>query len=328
MRTWGGGPGTLIWMWAKRGGHGPRGEHLGGARQHAEHHQHARKDEPFNLYNSSPGSAHARGENSKLGHTIRPKVNGGLTTGASWAPRQFTRTRELLHGTLNPTLGAYVGLEGGARTWRLNTGPPMSSQKWTGATRQERAEPHGQFTGIDDFIACATSTVGTRGRHQGHQHAKTSMVLAWRYWTVCRSLRIDLSGPHQAVLSVRRAMCWRLFLLFNSGPMCLSLKIVIWIYMYDVSEVYVPSCSLWGRELGQQAHMLWLFSQDFLKGSRARRRYWCRNVAWLHLVWAGVYFPPSPPPPDLVVPHAPLLAYVSRGVGGVPFANTISNSQL
>ncbi len=57
--------------------------------------------------------------------------------------------------------------------------------------------------------------------------------------------------------------------------------------------------------------MIWLFSQDFLKGSRARRRQWGSNVAWLHLAWAGVYYPPSPPPPDLVV-HvgAPLLAYV------------------
>jgi hypothetical protein len=38
--------------------------------------------------------------------------------------------------------------------------------------QQERAEPHGQFTGIDDFIARATSTVGPRGCHQGRQHAK------------------------------------------------------------------------------------------------------------------------------------------------------------
>ncbi len=221
-----------------------------------------------------------------------------------------------------PTLGAYVGLEGGARMWRLNTGPPMGSQKWTGATQQERAEPHRQFTGIDDFIACAISTMGPRGRHQGRQHTKTILVLAWRYWTVCRSLRIDLSGPHQAVLSMRHATCWRLFPLFNNGPTCLSLKIIIWIYMYDDSEVYVPSCSLWGRELGQQVHMLWLFSQDFFKGSRARMRYWCRNVAWLHLAWAGVYFPPSPPPRDLVV-HAcaPLLAYVPRGVGGMQLAD-------
>jgi hypothetical protein len=49
------------------------------------------------------------------------------------------------------------------------------------ATQQERAEPHGQFTGIDDFIARATSTLGPRGCHQGRQHAKTILVLAWRY---------------------------------------------------------------------------------------------------------------------------------------------------
>ncbi len=154
---------------------------------------------PSSFTTAALGPAHARGENSKPGRTIRPKVKGGLTTGACWAPRRFTGTRELLHGTLDPSLGAYVGLEGGARTWRLNTGPLMGSWKWMGATRPELAEPHGQFTGIDDLIACAASTVGPCGRHQGRQHAKTILVLAWRYRTVCRSLRIDLSGPHQAV---------------------------------------------------------------------------------------------------------------------------------
>jgi hypothetical protein len=34
-------------------------------------------------------------------------------------------------------------------------------------------------------------------------------------------------------------------------------------------------------------------------------------VARLHLAWVGVYYPPSPPPPDLVVHvRAPLLTYV------------------
>jgi hypothetical protein len=147
---------------------------------------------PSTLTTAALGPARARGENSKLGRTIRPNVDGCLATRACWAPRRFTGTRELLHGTL----GAYVGLEGGAHTWRLNTGRPMGSRKWTGATRQERAEPHGQFTRIDDFIAHATSTVGPCGHPQSRQHAKTILVLAWRYWTVCRSLRIDLSGLH------------------------------------------------------------------------------------------------------------------------------------
>ncbi len=113
---------------------------------------------------------------------------------------------------------------------------------------------------------------------------------------------------------LKRVVCHMLaaFSALNSGPTCLSLTLLIWIYMYDIfwSILYVPSCSLWGRELGQQVHMLWLFSQDFLKGSRACRRYTCRNVAWLHLAWAGVYIPPSPHPPTWSCMYAPLLAYV------------------
>ncbi len=76
------------------------------------------------------------------------------------------------------------------------------------------------------------------------------------------------------------------------------------------SEVYVPSCSLWGRELGQQVHMLWCLVRIF-EGQPRTRAIRGRNVAWLHLAWAGVYFPPSPPPPDLVVHvRVPLFAYV------------------
>jgi hypothetical protein len=94
MRTWGG-PGTSIWTWAKRGGHGPRGEDLGGAWQRAEHYLHARKDEPFIFYTAALGSARAHGENSKPGRIIRPKVDGGLTTGACWAPQAVHRDRWL-----------------------------------------------------------------------------------------------------------------------------------------------------------------------------------------------------------------------------------------
>jgi hypothetical protein len=49
-----------------------------------------------------------------------------------------------------------------------------------GATRQERAEPYGQFTRIDDFIACATSTV----THVDAIEAISilnQLVKAWRY---------------------------------------------------------------------------------------------------------------------------------------------------
>jgi hypothetical protein len=43
---------------------------------------------------------------------MRLKVNGGLMTGVCLAPRQFTRIVDLLHCTLDPSLGACVGLEG------------------------------------------------------------------------------------------------------------------------------------------------------------------------------------------------------------------------
>ena len=112
---------------------------------------------------------------------------------------------------------------------------------------------------------------------------------------------------------MRRAACWRLFPLFNSGPTCLSSENYVFsIYMINL-EIFVLSCRLWGRELGQQVHvnMFWLFSQGFLKSSRARGRWGGRNVAWLHLAGGGFIMPSSPSPPDLVVHvRAPLFAYV------------------
>ncbi len=58
------------------------------------------------------GPALAHGENSKPGRKMQPRVNGGLTTGVCWAPLQFTGIADLLHGMLDPLLGACVGLEG------------------------------------------------------------------------------------------------------------------------------------------------------------------------------------------------------------------------
>jgi hypothetical protein len=49
-----------------------------------------------------------------------------------------------------------------------------------GATRQECAEPHREFTGTDDFIARATSAV----THMDTIEAVSTpnqLVLAWRY---------------------------------------------------------------------------------------------------------------------------------------------------
>ncbi len=197
MRTWGG-PGTSIWTWAKRGGHGPHGEDLDGVWQRAKQSA-CQEGRNLHLLHSSPGPSTCTWRELETGPYNTAKSGWGPHDWSMLSPTAVHRDRELLHSTLDPSLRAYVGLEGGARTWRLNTGPPMGGRKWTGATRQERAEPHGQFTGIDDFIARAASTVGPRGPHQGHQHTRTILVLAWRYWTVCKRSRIDLSRPHQAV---------------------------------------------------------------------------------------------------------------------------------
>jgi hypothetical protein len=59
------------------------------------------------------GPALARGENSKLPYN---------TAESGWGPHNWSvlsptavhRDRELLHGTLDPSLGAYVGLDGGS----------------------------------------------------------------------------------------------------------------------------------------------------------------------------------------------------------------------
>ncbi len=135
MRMWGG-PGMFIWTWAKRGGHGPRGEDLGGVWQRAMTSTPGRTN-PSSFTTAALGPARARGENSKPGRTIWPKVNGGLTTGACWAPRH-KRTASWHAG---PFAGGLRGTGRGACTWRLYTGPPMGSRKWLGATRQECAEP-------------------------------------------------------------------------------------------------------------------------------------------------------------------------------------------
>ncbi len=256
---------------------------------------------PSTFTTAALGPARARGENSKPGRTIRPKVDGGLTTGACWAPWRCTGTRELLHGKLDPTLGAYVGLEGGGTYVETQHRAADGQQKVngghaTGACWAPRAVHRDRWLHCTCYFnpgpTWMPSRPPARQIHSGFGEAVLNCM---------QEFKNRLSEPHQAFLSVRRATCWRLFPLFNSGPLASLWKLCYWfIYMMN-SEVYVPSCSLWGRELGQQVlvHMLWLFSQDFLKGSRARRRQRCRNVAWLHLAWAGVYciilLPPHPP---------------------------------
>jgi hypothetical protein len=76
--------------------------------------------------------------------------------GASWlqhvAPWRLTGMADLFHCTMDLLLGARMGQEG-EHVRRLNTWPTMGGRKWTGAIRQKCAEPHRQFTGIDDCIA-------------------------------------------------------------------------------------------------------------------------------------------------------------------------------
>jgi hypothetical protein len=99
----------------------------------------------------------------------------------------------LLH--TGPFAGGLCGTGSGARAWKLDTGCQWETKsKW--GPRDRAAEPHGQFTWMTS-LQVSTSTVSPRGRHRGCQHARVTLVLAWRYWTLCRSSRTDLSGPHK-----------------------------------------------------------------------------------------------------------------------------------
>jgi hypothetical protein len=75
------------------------------------------------------------------------------------------------------------------------------------------------------------------------------------------------SGSHQAVLSVWRATCWRLFPLFNSGPTCLSLTVLIWIYMYDIVwSIRAKLQAVRQRAWSASTYAL-MFSQDFWRAA-------------------------------------------------------------
>ncbi len=151
---------------------------------------------PSNFTAAALGPACAHGEARY--RKLWPKVNGGLTTGACW-PHGGSPGWQLTSLHTGLSAGGLRGTGRGGCTWRLNIGPPMGGRKWTGATRQKRTEPHGQFTGTDDFIARCYLNCDPRGRHQCRQHTMILLVMARRNWTVYRSSRINLSGPHQAV---------------------------------------------------------------------------------------------------------------------------------
>jgi hypothetical protein len=88
-----------------------------------------RKDEPFIFYNSCPGPSTC---------TWRELETGPYNTAESelrphdWSvlsPTAVHQDKRTTSWHTGPFAGAYVGLEGGVRTWRLNTGPPMGSRK-------------------------------------------------------------------------------------------------------------------------------------------------------------------------------------------------------
>ncbi len=85
------------------------------------------------------GPALARGDNSKPGNRAvkyGQKWKGGLTTGACWAPRRLTGIEDLLHCTLDPLLGACLGLEGEHVRWGSTPG-------WQWAVKSERGPATG-----------------------------------------------------------------------------------------------------------------------------------------------------------------------------------------
>ncbi len=108
----------------------------------------------------SPSSSTA--SSSQRVHGERTQ-NGAIKCGRKWmgphdwsvlSPTAVHQDGSSLSLLAGPFTGGPLGTGRGALLWRLNTGPSMGGRKWRGAIEQERAEPHGQFTEIDDVITC------------------------------------------------------------------------------------------------------------------------------------------------------------------------------
>jgi hypothetical protein len=69
----------FIWTWAKRGGHGPRGEEYDSVLSMTSM---PARPNPSSSTTAALGPARACGENSKPCLKIRHKMNGGFTYGA------------------------------------------------------------------------------------------------------------------------------------------------------------------------------------------------------------------------------------------------------
>jgi hypothetical protein len=165
-----------------------------------------------------------------------------------------------------PLAGGLHGTGRGACTRRLNTGPSMGSRKWMGAMRQERAEPHGQFITIDDYIArCYLNREPTwmlsrppvRQNHTGFGVAVLNFMKELKnrpFWTAPSGLKWP---------------CWRLFLLFNSGPTCFSLTIVKIQYGLYVLWILKFTCqvAVWEAESLVSKYVLFFLVKILLKES-------------------------------------------------------------
>ncbi len=298
--TWerGEGPGTLIWTWAKRGGHGPRGEDLGGAWQRAEHYQHARKDEPFNLHNSSSGPSTC---------TWRELETGPYNTAESWwGPHDWS--------VLSPT-----AVHRDKRTtswlacWTLHWGPTWDWERWHvrgGSTPNGQPKVNGgHATGAcwapravhrDRRLHCAcyfnrgptwtASRPPTRQSHSGFGVAVLNCVQEFKnrpFWIASSGLKRAACHMLAALSALQQRPHVPLF-----EKLCFC-SIYIWLILKYSCKLQSVRQRAWSAST---CTYVWLFSQDFLKGSSARRRQRCRNVAWLHLVGGGILssFPPTP----------------------------------
>ncbi len=156
-----------------------------------------------------------------LSYLIRKKNHLSYLRG-SWAQyvhMERTRNQAIKCGRkcMVASLLDHAEPHGGSPGWQfsfLHTGPFAGGLLWTGIEhihggstpgRQWLAESeHGPcwapwVVHRDRWLHCTLLPQPPRGRYRGCQHTRIILVLVWRYWTVWRRSRVDLSGPHEAV---------------------------------------------------------------------------------------------------------------------------------
>jgi hypothetical protein len=177
-----------------------------------------RKDNLFIAYSSSPGH---------MQRTRSWAVNYGWKWMRASRLERFTRMADPFHSMLDLQLFSWgliwdwkgsTYVEAQLRAVKL-----VAKSEW-GATQQEWAEPHGLFTGIDDFITGSYLNRGPTWTPLRQPASQNQPGLAWWGWTVCRNSRLDLSGRHRSTGS-GRPRAGGSFPLFGSG-----LCAFLWIY--------------------------------------------------------------------------------------------------